>query len=282
MGRSGSPRRRPTRVRNKEDCGWKDFACCHHFQAPNRTRVLSKRPLPKGQGSVVQTAFGLPPFFSPLTGQPKSRALQTKEPARISLLQYTNARGKAFARQYCRWRYQQIGGYLCRRVESVKPCLANIGAAVPRRGKRRCVGAGRCCLPAARALREGTPGFGRESEIFPACKRACFGRAENGVQSILPLPCNASQAAAVRTSDSSEPQQSTPAPCSWGRRAPRPCGSAGGRHCRPCLRCKLRFPATQARRLLRVSRLAAVRTSDSSEPQQSTPAPRAGLSLIHI
>ena len=26
------------------------------------------------------------------------------------MLQYTNARGKAFARQYCRWRYQQIGG----------------------------------------------------------------------------------------------------------------------------------------------------------------------------
>lgn len=61
--------------------------------------------------------------------------------------------------------------------------------------------------------------------------------------------------------------------CSWGRHAPRPCGSAGGRHCRPCLRCKLRFPATQARRLLRVSRLAPVRTSDPSEPQTKRTCP---------
>lgn len=42
-----------------------------------------------------------------------------------------------------------------------------------------------------------------------------------------------SRLAAVRTSDSSEPQQSAPAPCSWGRRAPLLRGSAGGRHCRP-------------------------------------------------
>ncbi len=56
--------------------------------------------------------------------------------------------------------------------------ISSLGAALPRWGKGRCVGAGRRCLPAARALREGARpvlgfwdgGGGRNSS---ACKRAC-------------------------------------------------------------------------------------------------------------
>ena len=57
--------------------------------------------------------------------------------------------------------------------------VANIGAALPRWGKGRCVGAGRRCLPAARALRcwrasdFGVWDDGGERN-FPACKLAGY------------------------------------------------------------------------------------------------------------